>query len=370
MRTRRFDLTPLLVLFGATVAWAGGTIGSVHTPFLFNRTSGTADVRITWVLRSVPCATSPEELAGTLGPSDLDDPIAVTLRSGETATLGGPPASGTSPVGVCPSTSQTSNTSECHAAILESAGVTPVLMVAPQSWVVFGEGYICTPGPSPKSRCAPKLDPTTDGGDDALSLMSHNGGAFVVTHSGSVERSIRIAPVDPAAIATRPTTSDGCRETRDAYHALAQSTACTSDADCQALEGVPIPGEVGTCTLFVNQSVSAADVDALKSQWTSGQCATTGSSCPAPLGVVCRAGACGELCAGVALPACDPSCDAYASDPNGVCSTVIFGCSGSSEQCHAICTDANLQKCVCHNDTVVCTPRALVDSTCPLPCRR
>ena len=45
--------------------------------------------------------TTPESLAATLGPSDLDDPRAMTLASGDVAALDGPPGRGTSPVGLC-----------------------------------------------------------------------------------------------------------------------------------------------------------------------------------------------------------------------------------------------------------------------------
>lgn len=372
-RRRRYNLMPFLVLFGGALAWAGSAGGTYHTPFLFNRTAAPADVRITWVLRRVPCATTPQELAATLAPSDLGDPLAVTLDSGEVATLGGPPPAGTSAVGVCasPYLSTSNPDPDCRAAILESAGATPVLMVAPQNWYVASDTYVCSPSPSSASKCAPKLDPHTDGGDDALSLMSHGGAlSFEVLHPGGADRSIRIAPIDPAAIAGRPATSDGCRATRDAYRALAQSAACASDEDCQALKGLSIPGEVGACTLFVNKTVSAASVQTVASQWGARSCATGGPLCRAPLGVVCRAGTCAELCAGVSLPACDTSCDSYASDPKGVCATYFFGCSGSGEQCHPVCTDSNLQRCVCRNDSVVCEPRALIDPGCPVPCRR
>src|SRR3954470_18623949 len=353
-RPRRVSLMPFVVLLGGAIAWAGDSLsGNVHTPFLFNRTAGPTDVRMTWVLRRVPCATTPEALAAMLGPSDLDDQLTVTLGSGEVATLSGPPAAGTSPVGVCAGPDRPGNypDPDCRAAILETAGAAPVLMVAAKSWYVDGGTYICSPGPSTKSKCAPRLDPRSDGGADALSLVSRDGTlAFEVAHPGPVDRGIRIGPVAPAAIAARPAASDGCRQARDAYRALAQSTACTSDSDCQALKGLRIQGEVGACTLFVNTAVSAAAVDAPAAQLTAGQCATGGTACRAPLGAVCRAGACAELCAGVPLPTCETSCSAYASDPKGVCATYLFNCPGTGEQCYAVCTDANLQRCVCRND--------------------
>ena len=251
---RRFNLMPFVVLFGGAIAWAGSAASYVHTPFLFNRTAGPADVRVTWVLPRVPCATTPEALAATLGPSDLDDALVATLDSGEVATLGGPPPAGTSPAGVCadPHRSVANQGPNCRAAILETAGATPVLMVAPSNWLVDGEGYICDPGPSPKSKCAPKLNRAADGGDEAVALVSRNGAlAFEVSHPGAVDRSIRIGPVDPTAIASRPVTSGGCRPARDAYHALAQSTACTGDADCQAIPGLEIPGDATGCTYLV-----------------------------------------------------------------------------------------------------------------------
>jgi hypothetical protein len=244
-----------------------------------------------------------------------------------------------------------------------------VLLVASQNWRVEGESYFCTPGPSSLSRCAPTLGLADDGGDEAVALISHDGTlAFEVSRvTGQASRTLRIAPVDPAAIAARPTSADGCGPVRDAYRALARATACTSDSDCQAIPGIAIPGDGGGCTLFVNQTVSAAAVDAVKTQWSAGLCAS-GTSCLAPLGAVCRAGACGEACAGVALPSCETSCDNY--NPDGICGWLTFDCAGSSEQCHPTCTNAALQRCTCkNNNTVVCEPRPLVDPTCPLPCR-
>jgi hypothetical protein len=203
-----------------------------------------------------------------------------------------------------------------------------------------------------------------------VSLSAQNGGAFVVSRAdGPGDRTIRIAPVDPAAIAARPTTADGCRTARAAYEALAQSTACTSDSDCQALPGLPIPG-AAACTLFVNQTVSPAAAQAVVTQWTAGQCTAGVVACLPSLGVVCRAGACAELCAGVPLPTCEKSCDDYKA-PDTICAWISFDCGGASEQCHPACTTADLQRCECrNNDTIVCETRPLVDPTCPLPCRR
>ena len=61
-----------------------------YTPFLVNRTTAMADVRITWVLAKVDCASSPDALARTLAPSDLDDPRTVTLTSWQVAALDQP----------------------------------------------------------------------------------------------------------------------------------------------------------------------------------------------------------------------------------------------------------------------------------------
>jgi hypothetical protein len=370
MIRRRFNLMPFVVLFGGALAWADSVPESPHTPFLFNRTEAPADVRMTWVLRRIPCKTTPEMLADTLGPSDLDDPRAVTLDSGEVVTLNGPSAAG-----VCPDPIRRPSMpdQDCRAAILETAGAAPVLMVAPQSWGVPGDSYFCTPGPSTASKCAPKLDPADDGGDEALALVSRDDGtlAFEVSKpNGPVDRTIRIGGVDPAAIAARAATPDGCRQTRDAYRALTQSTACASNADCQVLAGISIPGEVTACKLLVNKSVTPEAAQAVVSQWTDGMCANGASYCPSPLGVVCRAGACAELCGGVPVPSCDTPCNNWASEANGICSVYFAPCSGSGENCHPVCTDAQLQRCVCRNNTVVCEPRPLVDPSCPIPCRQ
>ena len=107
------------VVLGALACIATSALPMVpQHPFLHNRTAGDVAVRITWVLRKIDCAIPPEALAATLGPSDLDDPRAMTLPSGNVAALDGPPAPGTSPVRLCANDtrSNTPYNSNCVAA--------------------------------------------------------------------------------------------------------------------------------------------------------------------------------------------------------------------------------------------------------------
>ena len=335
-----------------------------HTPFLLNRTASAADVRITWVLHEVDCYVGPEAVAATLAPSDLDDPLPLTMRPGETASLSGPPWPGTSPVGVCERTNVRSSDGACVGAILEAPGATPVLMVAEPSFSLDGP-----------PACAPTLSASADLGRDAISLVPRNGAlAFEVTAAADAPRGpvIGLAPVDVTAIAERPASPDGCRPMRDAYRALAQSTACAADVDCQALPATPVPGEAFLCTLFVNDSVSPDAIATLTMKWSAAKClvAVTPIRCLPPLAPVCRAGACVEECSGVMLPYCPPSCGKYSPYPDGVCSVIEEVCDNSGcRGGHPECLDTDGQRCACSGDAVTCTPIPLVDPSCPLGCR-
>jgi hypothetical protein len=344
----------------ACVATSGTMpVHSDHTPFLLNHTAGAADVRITWLLHEVDCGADPEALAATLGPSDLDDPLPVSLMSGETASLSGPPLPGTSPVGRCERAVVGSSDGACVGAILEAPGAAPVLMVTTPTWSLEGP-----------PTCAPTLSAGQDPGPDAVSLTLRNGArAFTVSDTG--RGMIRLAPVDVTAIAARPASPDGCRPTRDAYRTLAQSTACAADTDCQALPAAPVPGEASLCTLFVNDSVSADAIAMLKTRWSTAKCLVAATpSCLPPLAPVCRGGACVEACAGIMLPYCPPGCGAYSSYPNGVCGVIEEqcddrGCRGG----HPTCLDTEGQRCACSGDAVTCAPVPVVDPSCPVGCR-
>ena len=189
-----------------------------HNPFLFNRTTTATDVRITWVLRKVDCNTTPDVLGAMLGPSDLDDPRALTLQTGDVAALDGVPPAGMSPVGVCSTTRPASSYSygygsgqyECVAAILETPGATPVLMVTPRQWDASASGDFisCCDSSNPNSRCSPKLDTHRNPGDEALSITNSGGTLrFDVTHTGPHEE----GPVGDTPIRDRAHRSSGDR---------------------------------------------------------------------------------------------------------------------------------------------------------------
>lgn len=364
------------IVLGALACLATSSLPSYpHNPFLFNRTSTATDVRITWVLRKVDCDTTPEALGAMLGPSDLDDPRSVTLGTGDVAALDGIPTAGTSPVGVCSTTRPADQTYAygsgqygCVAAILETPGATPVLMMTPTQWNASdNSGFIscCDNSSDPTSRCKPKLDTRQNLGDEVLSITNSGGTLrFDLTHGGPhqegppIDTPIQIAPIDPAAIAARPPVANGCRESRDMYHALVDTAvSCTTDGDCQSLPALTLPGEATTCAVFVNRSVSSSALQSVEAQLYA-MCQTGSGYCDKPLAAVCKAGRCAEQCAGVNLPDCPGRCSYYSSYPDGTCDLYGGSCLGNDG---FICT--------CQNQKYACSPMPTPDPTCPLMCR-
>jgi hypothetical protein len=272
------------VMLGALACLATSAVHpDFHNAFLVNRMGGAADVRVTWVLRQVDCATTPEALGPLLTPGDLDDPRPMTMQSGDVAALNGPASPSLSPVGLCtnaePSIFLRQNPSDCVAAILETDGATPVLMVAPSWWVE---------GDTSDFVCAPRLDPQRSPGRDGLSLVDSGGARrFELAGSGPggqlpASSPIRIAPIDPAAVAARPSPADSCRATLDAYRALASMRSCARDSDCQALSAQWIPSLGPGCGFSVNTTVSPEAIVMLEMQWNSALCrGRTNSPCEA-----------------------------------------------------------------------------------------
>jgi hypothetical protein len=361
-----------------------------HYPFLVNRASDASDVQITWVLRKVDCSLSPAELAATLTPGDLDDPRPMTLGSGEVANLAGPPAAGTSPVGKCEPTGPAAGAyGPCVAAILEAPGASPVVMTTMTSWSVSSnDGFISCGSSEPVSACRANLNPRVDPGPDAVSLVA-SGGALAFVVSGPPPRApdagtmtdtgfrpdaglgnivpatakrqpddapvrIRLAPVDLAAVAARASTPDACRTTRDTYHASLAQTSCASDADCQALVGPPIPGDPAACAAYVNRSVSADAVSGWTGAWAD-HCLTIGYGCELPRPAACTSGTCTEICPGVELPSCPPTCRSYDSTTDRVCLV------------DDSCLDDAGETCTCPNGKLQCTFTPAAPG-CPLSC--
>ncbi len=345
------------VVMGAVACLATSAPHMVeYSPFLLNRTASTADVRITWVLARVDCATTPEALAATLNPGDLDDPRQLSLVRGQVAALDGPPWAGESPVGQC--TTRSSHTDACVAAILEAPAARPVLMVAQAQWSV--------PGDTP-SRCQPSLDPTIDPGPQAISLSLVGAESrFVVDDVGPMAK-IRIAAIDPAAVATRPATADGCRSTRDAYQSLLAGSACQSNADCRAVGGIVSPGEPsGDRALCVYLNVSAAtDVERLARTW-SDRCLSEASSCQGALPVACVAGVCTPVCQGRDVPSCPGPCRHY---------PMVDSTEGKLCDTNVVCVADDGRTCSCEAapgasvGVIACTLDAPIAVDCPIACR-
>ena len=276
------------VVLGALACLATTPSGFGHNPFLLNRAAGPVEVRMTWVLLGVDCAATPDALGALLGPSDLDEPRVITMQPGDVAALSGTPPPGVSPLGVCAVDYLPYHIDGeiCVAAILEAEGAPPVLMVTPTGWLVADGGVFCS-DTEDASPCAPNLNPNQSPGRDALSIVDSGGGVrrFELAGSGPggqlpTGSPIRIAPIDPAAVAARPPVATGCRETRDAYHALVAMKSCVRDSDCQAaLPAIWLPGEPYSCDVYLNTSVSPAALDTLVRTWNL-SCDSEGYSCP------------------------------------------------------------------------------------------
>jgi hypothetical protein len=383
-RARRPGLERVGVVVGAAACLATSAPPSYpHYPFLLNRTDAASDVQITWVLRRTDCSVTPTQLAATLTPGDLDDPRPITLASGEVANLSGPPPAGTSPVGQCePGAGVAGRSATCVAAILETPGASPVVMVTSTSWWQSADdGFIsCGSSTDPTSSCRANLNPHVDPGPDAVSLVSSGGTpAFAVYapraaapidgglgHIGQVTTDggtppdppaaprIWIAPIDLAALAARAPTDGACRATRDTYRAALSQSSCGTDADCQALVGPPIPGDPASCAAYVNRAVSADTISRLAQSWVD-DCLTLGYGCAAPRPAACTNGTCTEVCPGVALPSCPPTCRSYDSTTDRVCIT------------NGVCLDDSGESCTCATGTVQCS-FAPAAPGCPLSC--
>jgi hypothetical protein len=327
-----------------------------YAPFLINRTASAADVRITWVLAQVDCATSPAALAATLNPSDLDDPRQLSLVRGQVAALDGPAPAGTSSVGRC--TTLLTQAPRCVAAILEAPAARPTLMIAQSQWSV--------PGDEP-SRCQPALDPAFDPGSEAVSLALVDGESrFVVSDTGP-QAKIKLVAIDPAAVATRPAAADGCRAARDVYRALLGATTCQSNADCRAVHALALPGEppTGEPALCLSLNTAAAtEVEGLARTWND-RCLSDSSSCQGALPVACVAGACAPVCRGREVPFCPPSCRHYPMvdfSEGKPCDTNIQCFADDGRRCHC---EAALGA---STGVVACAPDTPIGLDCPIAC--
>jgi hypothetical protein len=337
-----------------------------YAPFLVNRTTAAADIRITWVLAKVDCASSPDALARTLRPSDLDDPRTVSLTSGQVAALDQPSLPGQSPAGLCRLDPYTRpSTSACIAAVLESDGATPAILLASPYWVDSANEGLSSCGESapPPNRCQPTLAPAVDPGIGAVSLVVRNGQTQFAVSSQSADAKVRIAPIDLAAVAARPPAPGGCRPLRDAYHAELAGTACVTDSDCDVVPVLDLPGEappVSGCATYLNRT-AAASVRAV-SQSFAAQCQGGPLTCDTPDPPGCVNGQCTAVCVGETLPYCPPNCTHFpgvAFDQGDTCNT------------NAVCFAADGRRCHCAVDTltVACAADLPVSPSCPYSCR-
>jgi hypothetical protein len=380
----RFTLQRIGVMTGAAACLAtSAPLGYQHEPFLLNATTGARTIRVTWVLRQLPC-DPPETIAAALDPSDLDDPRSFDLGSGQTATLGGLPAMGQSPVGMCPSDEQSRfhHSAGCVGAILESEGVAPVLMVAPSSWEEYDGGgfFSCQNPPSPVSRCRPQLPLAADPGPDAVSLRVVDGqprfmvgpppplpnprqGRFASPSAPpsdtKTDQRVRIAPIDPATVASRLPTRDGCRALREDYETLTTAATCASNLDCLGRKGLPIGGSAA-CDIDINIG-AAAMIEEIGEKWSAACRTGEPVACAAlPQPAVCRDGICAPVCPGVVVPTCAPACTLVKTPEDGEsCGDTYF----------PPCRRPDGQTCTCGSSDmrVHCTAPP-TSATCPLPC--
>ncbi len=272
-----------------------------HAPFLVNQTSAVQPVRLTWLLRRVDCQTDLAELAGTLDPSDLDEPRSADLASGEVATLEAPLRPGQPLVGHCPAPRGTTVDSVCTGVMVEAPGLA-VLVVAPTYWLETERpSRCCEAGNAAGMACRLALD--ADPGLEGLALRERDG-TLAVTAGDK----LRVIPIVPASVAARPADPAGCRALIGQHQAIVQrGSTCAVDADCRSIEALPVPG--GACHLPTgSQPGDDAELADLRVRWTEACVVARPHTCPPPQPVICRTGACREICEGLALAWCPGKC--------------------------------------------------------------
>lgn len=323
-----------------------------HGPYLVNAApGGAATVRVTWVLRQVSC-DAPADVAASLGPSDLEDPRTLVLARGQVAALDGIPPPGVSSVGQC--TTRASVSTDCVAAILETESAPPALLVATAKWTEWDSGafFSCNTPPSPISHCMPTVNPDAAPDRDAVTLRLVDGALrFTTVETNTM---VHLFPIDPAAVAARPTSDAGCRSLREAYRALLVAPTCAVNTDCTSRQGLPIPDDAPPCHIIVNAgSISA--LDDLAQRWSDGCFVTSGPSCGAAQPAVCRGGRCEEECPGVDVPNCPRSCD-FATGAGDSCAE------------SSTCMTGDGRVCTCQSSRLACADMAPAAPGCPLTC--
>jgi hypothetical protein len=337
-------------------------LGYPHYPFFVNRTAGPRDISLTWLLRKTDCSVDVASLAASLTSSDLDDAHALTLASGQVAPLDAVPTSSSTMAGVCGNlTSRNQSQGSCMAVVVSVKDGPAVLVSAKRYWHEGGGQIVahCGGSDGSPSQCAPLMAIGKNPGPDALSLVETAGQWKFQAGSN-----LTTAPIDMTELASRVPASPGCRDLRSQIHTwLDGATACTTDADCQVLRvNLAIPGG-GICIADVNRSVSSEQIAQQKAAWVAA-CETDdrftcyGLEHP-PL---CNAGKCSELCAGLAVPSCPPTCASLGYAISLPCSAGMT-CLSSDEQ---LCTCSETGP-TSNTYALTCKQQAEVPG-CPLRC--
>ena len=311
-RPRRWSRTALGrvgVVMGAAACFADSSTlkSNRHAPYLLNARTGAdaADIRVTWVLKNVPCG-SPASVAAQLGPDDLDDPLTIRMPIGHVAALDGIPPAGMSPLRVCSTQVRPTDSKLCVGAILETDGAQPVLFVATPSWneirTAGGSGCGGDAPPEPVSQCAPVKALSAAPDPDAVTLQLENGVPKFTALATSTH--VQLAPIDVAAVAARPRNVNGCRALADDVRALLAAPTCKVSSDCLGLAAPQVAG-APPCEVAINVGAQKTlqDLEA-KLQMT---CLPTGpasSSCGPPHPATCLAGQCVPACPDVHIPSC------------------------------------------------------------------
>jgi hypothetical protein len=346
------------VILGAAACIAtSAPRGYPHSPFLLNAGAGAAGLRVTWVLRKVPC-DPPETVAATLAPNDLADPRTYTIERGQVAVLDGVPRAGVSPVGSCGLRGYIDGADQCVGAILESAGAAPVLMVARPEWTEYDGGgfFSCQNPPSPVSRCGPRLDPAADPGPDAV-VLGATGGRLAFVGGAKAP----VAPIDLAALAARAPVVGGCRDLPADYQALVTSPTCASSLDCVGRAGLPVTDDATACEIDVNVG-SLAAIDELGRRVADCQVDRAVKTCSGmlPQPAVCRGGFCAPVCPNVVVPPCPPRCRNITDPVTGdTCENVPWPC---------VTFDGLTCACDDRHGRVVCGKAPPAAPGCPLSC--
>src|SRR6185436_482437 len=252
----RQDARPLRsigVIVGLHLCLATTEERAPQYPFLVNRSSGTAPLRLTRLLPNA-CKTDLAAFAARLSLGDLGAVDQFTLEPGEVAALDHQAPEGHSSALTCQNDPASQTGGPCSVLLVDVPGGPAVLVRTQPAWSAASEdtGFFCVSSPQ-ASRCQPRMDPGPDPGPGALSLLVINGQLGFRAAPG-----LETVEVSRAEIEARGVPPDSClglRQQADRLVANATGT-CSDDRDCQPAVR-PVPSRTAPCFLYTDAASAA-----------------------------------------------------------------------------------------------------------------